>query len=51
MVCGAAYLTANFLFIVRSERFNLAFRASILYLTLLLLAIVVDICFFRGALS
>ena len=51
MICGAVYLTANFLFIVRSERFNLAFRASILYLTLLLLAIVVDICFFRGALS
>jgi protoheme IX farnesyltransferase len=51
IVCGAVFLTANFLFIIRRERFNLAFRASIVYLTMLFMAIVIDICFFRGALS
>ncbi len=49
LIAGAAFLASCYLFIVRKERFALAFNASIIYLTLLFAAIIGDICFFGGA--
>ncbi len=48
---GIAFLSACYLFIVRKERFILAFNASIVYLTFLFAAIVADICLFHGGAS
>jgi protoheme IX farnesyltransferase len=43
VVAGAAYLAACYAFVFRSPRYVFAFRASILYLAVLLLALVADV--------
>jgi len=48
LVSGLAFPAALYYLIVRRGRFVMAFSASILYLTLLLLAIVADICLVQG---
>ncbi len=48
LACGAAFLTACYLFLVRTRRCAVAFSASIIYLMLLLFAIIGDICFIQG---
>ncbi|HEX9023394.1 MAG TPA: UbiA family prenyltransferase, partial [Geobacteraceae bacterium] len=49
LIAGVAFLASCYLFIVRKERYALAFNASIIYLTLLFAAIIGDICFFGVA--
>jgi protoheme IX farnesyltransferase len=48
LLSGLAFPAALYYLIVRRGRFVMAFSASILYLTLLLLAIVGDICLVQG---
>ena len=48
LLAGGCLLTACYLFTVTSNRFGLAFRCSIIYLVVLHLAIIVDICLMRG---
>jgi len=48
LACGIAFLSACYLFLVRRNRSDLAFSASILYLMLLFAAIVADICYIQG---
>lgn len=48
LLLGAALLATCYLTIVRTDRFALAFGASILYLVFLLAAVVGDICLVQG---
>jgi heme o synthase len=48
LLSGGGLLTACCLFIIKANRFGLAFRCSIIYLIVLLLAIISDICLVQG---
>ncbi len=48
LISGVSFLAACYCFIIRTDRFAMAFNASIIYLTFLFVAVIGDICFFHG---
>lgn len=47
LIGGVSFLVACYLFIIRTDRFALAFNASVIYLTFLFSVIIFDICFIQ----
>ncbi len=44
LICGVSFLWACYSFIIKTDRFAMAFNASIIYLVLLFMAIIGDLC-------